>query len=144
MVFCIIGFSSLSNLVKKVFPASKSAAHIFYIAFGVIYLIILFRGNLVFWLLFAGANYLVISLFAGSRFFPALIWSINIATLFFNDRYQGYNLVDFFHCEALQFLVDSTQDQIIPWHFIFNMSILKMISFGMDKHWSIKGKRFIQ
>jgi protein-cysteine N-palmitoyltransferase HHAT len=76
--------------------------------------------------------------------FPALIWAINLATLYFNDTYRGYNLVNFFHCESLQFLVDSTKEQIIPWHSIFNMSILKMISFAMDKHWAIKGRTFVE
>lgn len=143
MVIIIIIFSSLSFSVKKLFPRSKTAIHVYYILFGLVYLAFLFRGNLIFWILFTTINYILIVNLYQYKIFPLLIWTLNLTIIYCNDRYHGYNIVTFFHCEALQFLEDSTSEQLISWHSVFNMTILRMISFGMDKYWAFYNRRFI-
>ncbi|KAL4468853.1 hypothetical protein ABPG72_008780 [Tetrahymena utriculariae] len=143
MVIAIIIFCLLSQSVR-IFFGSAFAQHTFYIVFGVPYLIFLFRGNFLFWLFFTGINFLLIEVFYKFSYFPLLIWTVNLITIYTNDTYHGYNLVTFFHLPALQYLQDTTKDQLVGWHSVFNMTILRMISFGMDKHWAFKNKRFIQ
>jgi len=35
-------------------------------------------------------------------------------------------------------LENSMKHAMIRWEIVFNMTILKMISFGMDKHWAFR------
>lgn len=103
----------------------------------------LFRGGLIFWIFFTLLNYVVIKYLYTYKIFPFILWAINLTTIYTNDSYHGYTLVSFFHCESLQFLDDLSKHNLVSWHVVFNMTILRMISYGMDKRWSFTNRRFI-
>jgi hypothetical protein len=101
---------------------------------------------MVLWLFFVMLNYWVINKFCDARPFPLILWSINLLTLYINEVYHGINFLDFTP-SFLEFifkpLQESRNDALVPWHSIFNMTILRMISFGMDKYWAIMKKNQI-
>ena len=70
----------------------------------------------------------------------AIIWIVNLLTLFLNEKYHGFDLR-----LLLPFLQDSSiinaieqsrKEALVQWNIVFNMTILRMISYAMDKHWA--------
>ncbi|PFH56790.1 hypothetical protein XA68_15985 [Ophiocordyceps unilateralis] len=82
------------------------------------------------------------------RFVPAATWAFNIAILFANDLCQGYHLKPM---AARLAPVDSTLVRwagwldghgglMARWDVLFNISVLRLISFNMDYYWSFEGR----
>ncbi|KAL4447020.1 hypothetical protein ABPG74_013872 [Tetrahymena malaccensis] len=133
-----IVFLILSKCVKAYCTTqnSKTALMVFNITMGASMFIYMFRGGFLFWIFFTFINFILGKLFSGKKLFPALLWGFNIALIFLNDKYHGFNLVDFFHTDLLQGLEDSRKDQVVSWHIMYNMTMLRVISFCMDMHWA--------
>ncbi|KAF8628982.1 hypothetical protein AX15_003606 [Amanita polypyramis BW_CC] len=69
-----------------------------------------------------------------SRLGPLLTWVFNAVVLFSNEVYSGYHFASL--SKHLTFLDDSFQGAYSRWHIIFNITMLRLISFNMDYYWS--------
>ncbi|KAJ7594897.1 MBOAT, membrane-bound O-acyltransferase family-domain-containing protein [Mycena floridula] len=78
-------------------------------------------------------NYLIAKSSSGSKLGPAWTWGFNIAILFLNTRYDGYYFGDLL--PALEFL-DAYRGFYPRWYISFNITMLRLVSFGMDYHWA--------
>lgn len=95
--------------------------------------IYLFRGGFIFWLFFTLVSYTIVSNLHKSKLFPFILWGFSVILLLLNELNQEYDIVNFFHWESLKFLQDSRKDATFQWNVVYNMSIFRIISFGMDK-----------
>lgn len=84
-------------------------------------------------------NFLIARLCRGSRLGPVLTWIFGGAILFANDKYNGYLFGHFFPSLAW---LDAYQGLYPRWHIIFNISMLRMVSFNMDCYWACHAKEF--
>lgn len=88
-------------------------------------------------------------------------WSMHILNLYGMDRCQGYKFTYFhsslafldvkkyiiwiiffnrkYNIKTIKINKDFRHEAPLQWNVLFNMSILKMISFSMDYHWSVTG-----
>lgn len=121
----------LSNVVRMIFGAKSIARRVFYVVsiLGVLYG--LHSRALVFPILVALVHYALAKVFRTSRvgIFFAWVWNIGI-TLYMYDT-SGFRTVDLFWW----FFEDG---QMLRWHTIFKISLLRMISFHMDYYWALK------
>ena len=88
------------------------------------------------------------------RYVPAATWSFNVALLFANDIFRGYRFGDM----AAWVVGPSSQVSLVNapsslvawgrwldgfggllsrWEILFNLTVLRMISFNMDYYWSL-------
>ena len=95
-----IAFLLISKLIKTV-AKSSTLIRVFNIVFGASMYLYLFRGGFLFWLFFTLINFTIVSTLYKSKVFPFLLWGFNIFLLFSNELNHGYDLVKFFHCDAL-------------------------------------------
>ncbi|KAL0945527.1 hypothetical protein HGRIS_001009 [Hohenbuehelia grisea] len=80
-------------------------------------------------------NFALVKATGASRFGPLLIWIFNGLVLLANDRYHGYQFGDI--ADGLAFL-DSWSGLYPRWHVSFNISMLRLVSFGMDHYWACR------
>jgi hypothetical protein len=96
--------------------------------------IVSFRGDCILYFFVLGFYYLVCTSLYSYRNFEVLIWILMILTLFLNE-----------YCNRFRFLSDEIEkyifmdwfknkNHIIHWASILNMSMLKLLSFGVDNH----------
>ncbi|KAJ9110167.1 hypothetical protein QFC20_003019 [Naganishia adeliensis] len=64
---------------------------------------------------------------------PTIVWVFNGLTIFANDYYGGYSLKAIHPSLAP---LDSYSGLLPRWHVNFNITMLRLISFGMDYHWA--------
>ncbi|KAF1984108.1 glycerol:H+ symporter-like protein [Aulographum hederae CBS 113979] len=93
-------------------------------------------------------NYLIATAIP-KQYVPAATWTFNIATLFANELGRGYPLAG-----AVRFLIPSPAEGdatlvgwakaldgyggLIPrWEVLFNITVLRLISFNLDHYWSL-------
>ncbi|KAJ2742306.1 glycerol transporter [Coemansia sp. BCRC 34301] len=89
----------------------------------------------VFILAIALGNYLLAKRLGGRRWAPAAFWVYNMAVLFANEYYKGY---EFGHmAESLAWL-DEWRGVLRRWDVTFNITMLRMVSFAMDYHWRVE------
>ncbi|XWS65402.1 hypothetical protein CRYUN_Cryun05aG0109600 [Craigia yunnanensis] len=96
--------------------------------------------SIVFILLIASVNFLLVKIFAHAKYFTLLLWIFNLAFLFCNRVYQGYSFSIFGQHWAYLDKFRGT----FRWHICFNFVVLRMISFGYDYHWAHRGSCFDQ
>jgi hypothetical protein len=76
------------------------------------------------------------------KVFPYLLWALSVYTLYYNY---------YFHEEPFHVLIEwvpslgeplyeSYTESLVPWYMVYNMTLLRVISFCMDKHWFAKKK----
>lgn len=83
------------------------------------------------------------------QYVPAATWIFNICTLFANEIYDGYPLVKiaaFFSPPSITGVSSSLMDTarwidsfggvVARWEVLFNITILRLISFNLDYYWS--------
>ncbi|KAF2085396.1 putative glycerol:H+ symporter [Saccharata proteae CBS 121410] len=76
---------------------------------------------------------------------PAATWIFNIGILFANELYRGYpiaNIASFFSSDSAGSdnwgaLLDSYGGIIPRWEVLFNITVLRLISFNLDYYWSL-------
>ncbi|GLB44756.1 putative membrane-bound acyltransferase family protein [Lyophyllum shimeji] len=78
-------------------------------------------------------NYLIARVCKASRAGPALTWVFNALVLFANDRYAGYRFGDVLPELGV---LDSYQGAYKRWHIVFNLTMLRLVSFNMDFYWA--------
>lgn len=81
------------------------------------------------------------------KFIPAATWIFNIATLFANevsDGYQFARIADYaapldYHSSlhSLGTWLDGYSGIMSRWHILFNITVLRLISFNLDYYWSL-------
>lgn len=83
------------------------------------------------------------------KYIPTATWLFNIATLFANEMYDGYPLQAIAGAISTQTLaakfpqenwgswLDGHHGLIPRWQVLFNLTVLRLISFNMDYYWSL-------
>lgn len=88
-------------------------------------------------------NYAIIYRFYRMKIYPLLLWTVNLVFIYTNETYNGYNfdfLTFFIKDSTIYYMNDLKNTAPVPWHFLAKMSILRIISFGMDKSWAFSNK----
>ncbi len=143
IVIIAIIFLSISNYLKglkRVKLNNYIELILYYIFFGLAYILYLFRGGAIYWFFFTLLNYKLTNIFYKKRKMIAIVWILNLSTMFCNDLYHGYDLRLIFpflsDSSIINSIEESRKDALVQWHVVFNMTILRMISYSMDKHWA--------
>eukprot|EP00249_Psilotum_nudum_P010949 c22868_g1_i1 orf=188-1798(+) len=97
------------------------------------YILYLHGTCTVFIFVMAGCNYLLVKVLAGSPLLPIILWLYNLVLLISNRVYEGYLFSSF--GESVAFL--DNYRGVLRWHIGFNFVMLRMVSFGIDYHWTI-------
>ncbi|KAJ2684604.1 glycerol transporter [Coemansia spiralis] len=92
----------------------------------------------VFILAIAGGNYLLAKRMGGHRWAPAVFWAYNMAVLFANEYYRGYQ---FGHMSPSLAWLDEWRGVLRRWDVTFNITMLRMVSFAMDYHWRVRQEK---
>lgn len=122
---------ALSNAVRKLFGPRSVARKVFYILSIVVVLYGLHSRALVFPIFVGVMHYFLARIFRASRIGIAVAWLWNIGiTLYMYDTsgFRTVGILGFFFEEG----------QMLRWHTIFKISLLRMISFHMDYYWALK------
>ncbi|KAF4597198.1 glycerol transporter [Pleurotus pulmonarius] len=131
-------YLTLKSLYVRVAGTSKpDSTHLipFNLAFSILMLLALHGSSILKILLILTINFAIAKYCGPSKLAPWLIWTFNGAILLANDRYHGYVFGDIL--PALSFLDE--WDGLYPrWYISFNITMLRLVSFGMDYHWACK------
>ncbi|KAF9130504.1 glycerol transporter [Mortierella sp. 14UC] len=105
----------------------------FFLAFSAIYLYFMYGNSVFKILLIVAANYGIAKAGGNKWWMPVATWAFNVAVLFLNEGYKGYNFSDVH--ESLSWLDDNTgMDR--RWDVHFNFTMLRLVSFNLDYYWS--------
>ena len=74
----------------------------------------------------------------GGKHTPILVWVINIAMLFVIEWYSNAFKFGNLFGGVLYFLDSAPYQGIWRWHIGYNITILRMTSWGMDYYWAVK------
>ncbi|KAF9790369.1 MBOAT-domain-containing protein [Thelephora terrestris] len=85
-------------------------------------------------LIIISTNYLISRHAGGSSIGPLFCWVFNALVLFANETYSGYRFASLH--SSLEFM-DNIQGAYPRWHVSFNITMLRLVSFGMDYHWAV-------
>ncbi|XP_056687149.1 membrane-bound O-acyltransferase gup1 isoform X2 [Spinacia oleracea] len=133
-------FTALATSLRKFYHLRASGMSIVWLLISLIYLIYLHGACILFILSIASLNFLLVKIFARTKYFPYVLWTFNVFFLIFNRVYEGYSFSILGHQWAY---LDSFRGTF-RWHICFNFVTLRMISFGYDYHWAQKDSRFDQ
>uniref|UniRef100_A0A8H7XN33 Uncharacterized protein n=1 Tax=Psilocybe cubensis TaxID=181762 RepID=A0A8H7XN33_PSICU len=89
-------------------------------------------------ILIMSINYLIAKKCRGSQLSPFLTWSFNGTVLFMNEIYRGYSFQSL--SSSLSGL-DSFSGIYPRWYVMFNLTMLRLVSFNMDYYWSFRQSR---
>nr|XP_018259356.1 glycerol transporter [Kwoniella dejecticola CBS 10117]OBR81514.1 glycerol transporter [Kwoniella dejecticola CBS 10117] len=67
------------------------------------------------------------------KVWPGILIVLNMGVLFLNDRHQGYR---FGELHAALGTFDKWEGMLPRWHISFNITMMRMVSFGIDYLWS--------
>ncbi|KTW30410.1 uncharacterized protein T551_01693 [Pneumocystis jirovecii RU7] len=107
--------------------------------FSFIFLIILHGTSIIKIYIIACFSYSISYIFLNSRLNPILTWFFNIFILFLNDIYKGYSFGSIYY--KLSFF-DRYSGLVPRWQIHFNFTILRLISYNLDRYWSRKVEFF--
>lgn len=120
-------------------PSSQTSMNLrsrWTLGFSVLFLFGLFGASAIKVLAIVSLHYwIVASVRPHSLLAPITTWTFSIVILFMNDYFKGYQFGALF--QPLSFL-DEIKGSGMRWNIIFNFTVLRMISFTMDKYWSLK------
>ncbi|XP_058095817.1 membrane-bound O-acyltransferase gup1 isoform X7 [Magnolia sinica] len=124
--------------------SSKREGDVCYLVIGFFELFIVSTWSLncsvMFVLSIASMNFVLVKIFAQSKYFSCLLWMFNIFFLIWNRIYEGYS----FRTIGQSWAFLDNYRGTFRWHICFNFVILRMISFGYDYHWAHQDSRFDQ
>ncbi|KAJ0965864.1 hypothetical protein J5N97_027002 [Dioscorea zingiberensis] len=134
-------FTSMANTIRHYYHLRARGMSLIWSFMSLCYLSYLHGACVVFILLIAAMNFFLVKIFAKTRYFAYMLWIFNIAVLLLNRIYEGYSFSLFGANLAFLDYYRGT----FRWHICFNLVILRMISFGLDYHWSLyQDSRFDQ
>ncbi|CAN1151613.1 Membrane-bound O-acyltransferase gup1 [Linum perenne] len=129
-VFAI--FAILANTLKALFSLRAKGMSITWLLISLAYLSYLHGACTVYILLIASVNFVIVMIFARTKYFSSAIWIFNLSVLLSNRLYEGYPFSMF----GEQWAYLDNFRGTFRWHICFNFVILRMISFGYDYHWA--------
>ncbi|CDS09973.1 hypothetical protein LRAMOSA02650 [Lichtheimia ramosa] len=149
----MVGYLCLSHLYRiYVMPSSPAGtnlpvkqAHqplyrIYFFFVSAIIILGAFHGTSALKILFIiTISYAIGQYTGGSMWNPILSWTFNLAILFLNEWYHGY---EFASLLGPSFAWMDDYNGVQPrWHILFNFVMLRLVSFNMDYYWQVKKPR---
>ncbi|KAJ1988746.1 glycerol transporter [Coemansia spiralis] len=113
-------------------------ALLFPCVYGTLFVVMLSGTSIAFILGLTAGNYFIAKAFGGRRWAPLLFWAYNMAMLFSNEHFKGYEFGRI--AEGLAWL-DEWRGILRRWDVTFNLTMLRMVSFSMDYHWRVCQER---
>lgn len=135
-----LGLSSIAGQVRQPLWNGQNETRtprpnrvMFLSVFTVIFVVVLHGFNVFKLLAISTANYGLTTTLGSSRISTFVIWAFNVLTLFAVHYYDGFQYGDI--AESLRWMDDWTG--LLPrWQINFNISMLRLVSFALDYHWS--------
>jgi len=130
LTFVAVTFVALRKFLVRNKPDLKSQLY-YYLVFGLGFGFYLHGPGVLFLLGMVVANYLLAENLRGQKFFPLVVWVLNLGFLLVTEYYNGYQFGQV--SRSLEFL-----DRVpveMKWHRVTNMCMLKVVSFAIDYHW---------
>ncbi|XP_057544578.1 membrane-bound O-acyltransferase gup1 isoform X2 [Amaranthus tricolor] len=128
----------VATSLRKFYHLRASGMSIVWLFVSLIYLIYLHGACVLFILWIASLNFVLVKIFARTKYFSFVLWTFNVFFLIFNRVYEGYSFAIFGHQWAY---LDSFRGTF-RWHICFNFVTLRMLSYGYDYHWAQKDTHF--
>lgn len=138
----LIGAASLYLLLKflrrRLIPSSSKGEGLLYTIplnalISLVVVFVLHGASALKLLAILSLNYTIAKQCKGSKLGPLLTWLFNGAVLFANELNHGYRFGAI--SPSLGYL-DDIEGLYPRWHVIFNITMLRLISFNMDYYWS--------
>ncbi|KAK9928886.1 hypothetical protein M0R45_026003 [Rubus argutus] len=136
IVFAI--FTSIAHQLRAYFRLKARGMSVVWLLISFTYLLHLHGACIIFILSIASVNFLLVKVFARTKYFSFVFWSFNIFFLLCNRIYEGYSFSSIGERWAY---LDNFRGTF-RWHICFNFVVLRMISFGYDYHWAHGDSRF--
>ncbi|GAB2220286.1 hypothetical protein Drorol1_Dr00007930 [Drosera rotundifolia] len=133
-------FTAVASSLRSYCHLKASGMAVVWVLISLVYLLYLHGACVIFIISIASLNFVLVKVFARTKYFLILLWALNIFFLLYNRVYEGYSFATFGHRWAY---LDSYRGTF-RWHICFNFVTLRMISFGYDYHWSYQQTRFDQ
>ncbi|OWM90799.1 putative membrane-bound O-acyltransferase C24H6.01c isoform X1 [Punica granatum] len=131
-------FALTANIMRACFGLKARGMSYIWLFLSSAYLVYLHGACIIFVMAIASLNYLLVKIFARTKYFLPLLWIFNIFFLICNRVYDGYSFSMFgAHWQYLDNFRGTFR-----WQICFNFVILRMVSFGYDYRWSILGSHF--
>lgn len=107
----------------------------FLVVFTSVFLVTLHGLNVIKLLSACAINYLLARLLGGTHLATPLIWAWNVGILYAVHYYEGFSFASINN--SLSWMDDYTG--LLPrWQINFNITMLRLVSFGLDYHWARK------
>jgi hypothetical protein len=133
--------------------ARKEQRASFDFGFALVFLAAMHGFSIIKVLFILSANYLVATRLP-RNYIPVATWIFNIATLFANeigDGYQFARIADHISplamhesLHGLGVWLDGYSGIMHRWHILFNITVLRLISFNLDYYWSLDRRSGVQ
>ncbi|KAK6906198.1 hypothetical protein I203_100183 [Kwoniella mangroviensis CBS 8507] len=125
----------LSHLFSRLTGPSSQQRVKFILGFSISMIILLHGFSSIKILLILSSNYYISKLpLPGGlkKFWPAVLIVLNMGVLFVNERNDGYK---FGELHAALGTLDNWSGLLPRWHISFNITMMRMVSFGVDYLW---------
>ncbi|GAA5936100.1 uncharacterized protein JCM15063_002710 [Sporobolomyces koalae] len=142
LAILFVAYLAMSNLARRILPATRSARSGFILVFSLVMLLALHGTSLVKILAILYVNWRLARMALESEgarlgiqreWVPWLTWSFNVACLFLNEIYGGYEFGKL--ASSLSWL-DEHKGLLPRWQIMWNISMLRIVSFNMELYWS--------
>eukprot|EP00277_Geminigera_cryophila_P025917 CAMPEP_0179464482 /NCGR_PEP_ID=MMETSP0799-20121207/46287_1 /TAXON_ID=46947 /ORGANISM="Geminigera cryophila, Strain CCMP2564" /LENGTH=247 /DNA_ID=CAMNT_0021268287 /DNA_START=42 /DNA_END=782 /DNA_ORIENTATION=+ len=125
--------ASLSRYAKHLENFLPGVHLYFYSASNLGFLIFLHGGKAIWPLMIAAFTYWIGRVFKGSKSNPALTWAFCLAMVVASDYYRGFQHWTW-GGTPLGFL-ERWGDGVYAWQIQFNLTMLRLVSFNMERYW---------
>lgn len=137
-------FNPIQKRTKEGTPRLAQRAT-FDFSFAILFLLVLHGFSAFKVLLILRLNYMIATKLP-RNYVPAATWAFNIPVLFANELCQGYHYKSIAQnimppLESWGEWLDGYGGLLARWEVLFNITILRLVSFNMDYYWSIDKNR---
>lgn len=133
-------FTLMFNTLRPYYRLKSVGISVVWLMLSLTYLSYLHGACIIFILTIASINFLLVKIFAQTKYFSLVLWTFNVSVLLCNRIYEGYS----FSAIGQQWAYLDNFRGTFRWQICFNFVILRMISFGYDYHWASHDTRFDQ
>lgn len=99
------------------------------------YIFYLESVGMFYWLTFTLGNFILVKVLGKWKGYPLILWTTGCISLYYAQNYTGFNL-DFISKEWTAMM----KGAIERWFVLYNLSLLRIMSFCLDYHWALNGK----
>ncbi|GAB4829635.1 hypothetical protein Ancab_019298 [Ancistrocladus abbreviatus] len=131
-------FTLIAVSLRGMYHLKASGMSIVWLLTSLIYLLYLHGACVIFILLISSLNYVLVKVFARTKYFSLVLWTFNVFFLICNRVYEGYS----FSALGDRWVYLDNFRGTFRWHICFNFVTLRMISFGYDYHWACQSSCF--